>query len=344
MDETYWNGELIGKMTGPGFWNVPRAYSISKDLLKAGENVLSVRIIDTGGGGGFYGNATQLKIYPAGNGTEGLSIAGDWHFLPIAEFSGGNFYLYGGTLAAYKSRPEVNFPFNSHTPTGLYNGMIAPLIPYTLKGAIWYQGESNANRAKQYETLFPKMIESWRAKWGLGDFPFYFTQIAPFNYGNPDATESAQLRDAQRKTLQVVNTGMAVTLDIGNAENIHPGNKQDVGKRLAFWALAKDYGKLDAAFSGPLFNEMTVEGNQAKISFYYANNGLKNEGETLTGFEIAGEDGQFLDALAKIEGNKVFVSHPKILSPKAVRYAFKNASVATLFNVEGFPASSFSTE
>jgi len=267
-----------------------------------------------------------------------------WYLLPIAEYRKGKFYKYGGTLADFKNRPKVDIDLNANSPTVLYNGMIAPLVPFTIKGAIWYQGESNANRAKQYETLFPKMIESWRTVWQQGDFPFYYTQIAPFNYGAPAALPSAQLRDAQRKTLKVPNTGMAVTLDIGNPTNIHPANKQDVGKRLALWALAKDYGQTDLTYSGPLYQSIKVEGNKIRVVFQDANSHLVLSAKGASGFEIAGTDGQFLAANAVVDGIDILVSNPAIAAPTQVRYAFKNASEATLFNAGGLPASSFSSE
>lgn len=342
MDETYFNGVKVGGMMGTGHWNTKRVYTIPKELTSKNLNLLSIRVVDNGGGGGFDGDKNDMKLYVKGN-DEIVNLGGTgWSYLPIAEYRKGKFYLYGGTVASFKARPIVEMELNAHTPTVLYNAMIAPLVPFAIKGAIWYQGESNAKRAKQYETLFPKMIESWRSVWKQGDFPFYFVQIAPYNYGDNDAIASAQLRDAQRKTLSVANTGMAVTMDIGNTDNIHPANKQDVGKRLALWALAKDYKQSDIVHSGPLYSGMEIEGDKIRLSFQYAT-GLNSVGEELTGFEMAGADGSFLPANGVIDGETILVSHSGITSPSAVRYAFKNGSSASLFNGAGLPASSFST-
>lgn len=342
-DETYFNGQKIGSLS---VYNAPRTYAIPKALVTEETNVLSVRVLDTGGGGGFGGQPADMKIYANGKKEQAINIGGsDWHYLPLAEYHNGQLYKYGGTVEAFQERPKVDIAFNAHTPTVLYNSMIAPLVPYTIKGAIWYQGESNAGRAKQYETLFPKMIESWRTVWQQGDFPFYFAQIAPFNYdGKPEAVKSAQLRDAQRKTLAVPNTGMAVTLDIGNPTNIHPANKQDVGNRLALWALAKDYAQKDIVFSGPIYQNHQIEHGTIRVTFQYAESGLMAANNKLTGFEMAGADGRFFPATAKITGQEVVVSSSAVNAPTMVRYAFKNSSAASLFNKAGLPASSFSTE
>ena len=344
MDQTYFNGQLVGQNMKSGFWNKERNYKIPADLVKQGENILTVSVFDTGGGGGFTSNPDKMRIIATDKIAETIPLAGSWSYLPLAEINNGKIYLYEGTLADYKSRPKVDMTYNSHTPTVLYNAMIHPLVPYKIKGAIWYQGESNVQRAAEYETLFPKMIESWRSQWGQGDFPFYFVQIAPYNYGNPEGIASAQLRDAQRKSLRVANTGMVVTLDIGNVNNIHPGNKQEVGSRLAKWALAKDYGKSDTVFSGPLFKDVRIEKGQAIVSFDFTANGLVGKSEPLLGFEIAGEGAAYLKANAIIKGNEVIVSHPDVKVPERVRYAFTNGSEGSLFNTAGLPASSFSME
>jgi sialate O-acetylesterase len=233
-------------------------------------------------------------------------------------------------------------PRDQRSPSSLYNAMIAPLIPFGMKGVIWYQGESNRKEAKLYEKLFPAMIKNWRDDWGHGDFPFYFVQIAPYNYETPMVC--ALLRDAQRKSLSVPNTGMAVTLDIGNPNDIHPRNKQDVGKRLALWALASDYGKQDVVYSGPLYKSMKVEKNKIRLFFDHFGKGLMAKGGELSHFEIAGEDRQFFPAKAKIEGKTIVVSSDKLKSPVAVRFAFHNTDEPNLFNKEGLPASSFRTD
>ncbi|MGA2172103.1 MAG: sialate O-acetylesterase [Sedimentisphaerales bacterium] len=237
---------------------------------------------------------------------------------------------------------------HQYSPTGLYNGMILPIVPYGIRGAIWYQGESNAGRAYQYRTLFPAMIKNWRQTWGEGDFPFLFVQLANYKAVNPEPTESdwAELQEAQLMTLSTPNTGMAVTIDIGdanNVNNIHPPNKQDVGKRLALWALAKTYGK-DIVYSGPIYKSMTVEGNKVVLSFNNVGGGLVAKGDLLKGFAIAGADKKFVWADAKIEGDTIVVSSDKIGEPAAVRYAWANNPVCNLYNKEGLPATPFRTD
>ena len=232
------------KIMKDGSWMTERHYTVPADLGKAGENIVAVKVIDNGGGGGIYGKKEQLNIYPAdGNASGGINLSGDWLF----------------KIAAVK--PNSGAGDSPNQPSVLYNGMIAPIVPFAIKGAIWYQGEANVGRAKQYETLFPLLISDWRKQWNEPNFPFYFVQIAPFNYGG-DSTEAAALRDAQRRTINAsANTGMAVTMDIGNTTNIHPADKQDVGKRLSYWALTKTYGEKNFVYSGPLYRSMEVKDN-----------------------------------------------------------------------------------
>jgi sialate O-acetylesterase len=223
--------------------------------------------------------------------------------------------------------------------------MIAPIVPYGIKGAIWYQGESNVGRHQQYKQLFPAMIENWRTAWKQGDFPFYYVQIAPYAYDDPEDPVSAKLREAQLFTMESVpNTGMAVTLDIGDVDNIHPADKFNVGNRLALWALVKDYGKKDIVYCGPVFKEMIKKGSRITLRFDHAGSGLMAKDGKLTGFELAGKDKVFVDAEACIEGNTVILYSKEAYDPIAVRYAFKNASKASLFNKEGLPASSFRSD
>ncbi len=233
--------------------------------------------------------------------------------------------------------------FNVNTPTALWNGMIAPLVPYGIRGAIWYQGESNRERAAQYRTLFPAMIADWRRAFGQGDFPFYYVQIAPFAYGE-DTGQAAELREAQTLALAVKDTGMAVTMDIGNPRNIHPTNKQEVGRRLALWALAKTYGKDGLVHSGPLYREKKVEAGRLRLLFDHVGSGLAiRTGDALTHFEIAGEDGVFHPAQAAIDGDAVLVSSPDVPGPRSARYAWGAADEPNLMNKEGLPAPSFRT-
>jgi sialate O-acetylesterase len=244
-------------------------------------------------------------------------------------------------------RPRAPFgPGHPHTPSGLYNAMIAPLIPYGIAGAIWYQGESNAGRAYQYRTLFPAMIKNWRDDWGVGKFPFLFVQLANFMETKPEPDDSAwaELREAQLMTLALPNTGMAVIIDIGEADDIHPKNKQDVGKRLALWALADTYGK-KLVKSGPIYTSMKVDGNSIVLSFDHVGGGLvAKDGEGLKGFAIAGKDRKFVWADAKIEGDTVVVSSDEVSEPAAVRYAWADNPVCNLYNQEDLPASPFRTD
>ena len=232
-------------------------------------------------------------------------------------------------------------PWCPHLPGKAYHAMVAPLIPFRIAGVLWYQGETNTAAPLAYEQLFPALIESWRNEWGY-EFPFYFAQIAPFQYGRP--MEGVLLRDAQRKSLTVPNTGMVVLSDIGNTENIHPTNKLDVGKRFANWALSKTYGKEGLPVSGPLFRNMEIEGKKIRLYFDYAENGLQAKGGKLTHFEIAGKDQQFVPATARIEGNTIVVSARQVKEPVAVRFAWSNTAEPRLFNTEGLPASSFRTD
>ena len=237
-------------------------------------------------------------------------------------------------------------PGHPHSPSGLYNAMIAPLIPYAIQGAIWYQGESNAGRAYQYRKLFPAMIESWRQNWDQGQFPFLFVQLANFMQTKDEPGDSAwaELREAQTMTLELPHTGMAVIIDIGDAKDIHPKNKQDVGKRLALWALAQTYGQ-DIVCSGPLYKSMEVKDGKIVLYFDHIGGGLVNQGgESLQGFAIAGADRKFVWADAQIEGDTVVVGSSEVSEPVAVRYAWADNPVCNLYNRAGLPASPFRTD
>jgi sialate O-acetylesterase len=224
----------------------------------------------------------------------------------------------------------------------LYNAMIHPLIPYGIRGAIWYQGESNAPDPPRYQRLFPAMISDWRTRWTLGDFPFYYVQIAPYRYGSE--SDAAGLREAQRKTLAVKGTGMAVTTDIGDVRDIHPKQKQEVARRLALWAFAKTYKKKNITFSGPLYRSMKVQKGAIRIYFDHVDGGLVVRGDTLKEFMIAGEDRVFHDAQAATDGQSIVVSSPLVREPVAVRFGYSNTSEPNLFNGKGLPASPFRTD
>jgi len=238
----------------------------------------------------------------------------------------------------------LNSNWEAGQPAKLYNAMINPLINYTIRGAIWYQGEANVDNSNLYNKLFTTMIKCWRDKWQIGDFPFYYVQIAPYNYGD-DSQSSAFLREAQLKTLSTAkNTGMAVTMDIGNPNDIHPKNKQAVGYRLALWALANTYKVKVPAYSGPLYSKFKIENNKMRLFFDYAGKGLLCKGAKLTGFKIADESMNFVDAEAVIDKNTVVVYNSSITKPVAARFAFTNIDSSNLFNKEGLPASSFRTD
>jgi sialate O-acetylesterase len=320
-DETYVNGMKIGATTT---WDAKRKYAIPAGLLRPGNNVIAVRVLDTGGGGGIYGDSSEVRINLASG---PHSLAGQWPF----------------HVEALSSDLSLIGP-NSY-PTLLYNAMINPLIPYAVKGAIWYQGESNAPRAFQYRKAFPLMITDWRKRWNQGDFPFYFVQLASFNTTEPERTW-AELRESQTATLALPNTGMAVTTDIGESADIHPKNKQDVGKRLAAVALNQTYGKKRVC-GGPVYKSMKVQGDQIVLSFDNLGQGLvvKDKYGYVKGFEIAGADRQFQFAKAYVQGDQVVVSREGLHNPVAVRYGWVNDNGDdNLYNKDGFPAPPFRTD
>ena len=322
-EETFLNGIRIGGTNG---YNINRGYHIPAGILKEGNNVIAIRVEDTGGGGGLYGTPSELYVIIDGH---KQTLAGDWLFQVESIF-----------------KASIIGP-NSY-PTLLFNAMINPLIPYGIKGAIWYQGESNAGRAYQYRKAFPLMITDWRKRWGQGNFPFYFVQLASFNSANGNSEKGsgwAELREAQTMTLSLPNTGMAVTTDIGESKDIHPKNKQDVGKRLAAAALFNAYGRKEMVYSGPMYKSVTIEKSNAILSFSSIGSGLMVKGAALQGFEIAGADKKFYPATAVIAGDKIVVSSPKVTVPAAVHYGWADdAGTANLFNKEGFPASPFRTD
>ncbi len=233
-------------------------------------------------------------------------------------------------------------PGHVHAPAAVYNAMLHPLLPLSIRGVAWYQGENEAQLGlgRLYARLFPAMIADWRARWGIGDFPFFFVQLS--NYALvPEESQWPEVREAQRHALSIANTAMAVTVDIGDSADAHLRNKQDVGRRLALAARAVAYGE-DIVHSGPMFRQMTVEGSAARLWFDHVGDGLRARGETLGGFEIAPEDGCFEPAAARIEGETVVVSSPRVERPVAVRYGWKPDPVdANLYNANGLPASPF---
>lgn len=330
-DSTFVNGQFVGSAKGMAV----RSYPIPEGLLKPGRNVIAVRVVDDAGAGGIVGKPEQFNL--SGDGTT-IPLAGKWQYRVASVFPG-----------SFKPGPNTY-------ATQLFNAMIYPLIPYAIEGVIWYQGESNAGRAYQYRKAFPIMIQDWRQRWGT-DFPFLFVQLASYNSANGDSRRGsnwAELREAQTMTLQLPNTGMAVTSDIGESNDIHPKNKLDVGKRLAAEAMrvaysesAKGDASLGNASRGPMFEKMTIDGNRAIISFQNAGSGLmaKDKYGYLKGFEIAGSDQKFYYAKAEIQGNSVVVHSDSVATPVAVRYGWADDNgEVNLYNKESFPAVPFRTD
>ncbi|VXB18929.1 conserved hypothetical protein [Flavobacterium sp. 9R] len=320
-DVTYVNGVQVGTNK---LWDAPRKYSIPSGVLKEGINVIAVRITDYTGGGGIYGDASDLKL--TFNDSE-IKIDGAWKFNVV--------------------QVKIAISPNSF-PSLLYNAMVNPLIPYAFQGVLWYQGEANVWRAHQYKKAFPLLIQDWRTQWGQGDFPFYYVQLSTFDEfgGNSNkGSRWAELREAQSETLHIKNTGMAVTTDIGNAKDIHPTNKKDVGLRLAAIALNNLYGQ-KGVFGGPIYKAQQIKGNQIVLTFDAIGGGLATPNNVpLKGFEIAGADKVFYSAKAFIKDNKIMVSTDEVLNPVAVRYGWADDDTeVNLFNKEKFPASPFRTD
>ncbi len=324
-DVTYLNGKQVGAFNG---WNTDRVYEIEASVLVPGKNTIVVKVTDNAGGGGIYGKPEQLYLQ---SGAEKIALDGNWQYK--ASVLNTNFGL-GDTGP------------NSF-PSQLYNAMIAPLVHFAIKGAIWYQGEANAGEAFKYRTLFPGMINNWRNKWGDA-VPFFWVQLANFTKADslPVQSDWAELREAQNMTLQLPQTGQAVIIDIGEAADIHPKNKQDVGYRLALAAEKVVYNK-DIVYSGPVYQSMKTEGNKIIIQFTNTGTGLlaKDKYGYLKGFAIAGSDQHFVWANAVIDGDKIIVYSNAVQSPVAVRYAWgNNPDDANLYNRENIPASPFRTD
>lgn len=320
-DITYINGVWVGNTSQ---YDALRKYVIPAGILKEGKNVIAVRVVDNGGGGGIYGETSNLKLTIGGN---VIALSGNWKF----------------QVESIKKTTNEN-----SLPSLCYNAMINPLIPFAFQGVLWYQGESNAGRSYQYRKAFPLLINDWRQKWQQGNFPFYFVQLATFNTtGNSNEGSGwAELREAQAMTLKLPNTGMCVTTDIGNPSDIHPTNKQGVGYRLSALAFNNLY-KREMVCSGPSFNSMKVNGNQLVLSFNDVGTGLYTPDKYgyIKGFEIAGEDKVFYYAQAFLKGNTVVVSCDKVSNPVAVHFGWiGDASDCNLFNKEGFPAVPFRTD
>jgi len=295
-------------------------------LVKAGTNVIAVRVLDTGGGGGLWGDPGSLSMKSLGpGGPPPIDLDGSWQWKVSVPFTS-----------------EVRAPYDVGSSPGvpgvLFNGMIAPLVPYSIRGVIWYQGEANVGRERQYRTLFPAMIADWRRRWDEGDFPFLFVQIAPFREMTPEIREAQLL--AWRHT---PNTAMAVTIDCGDPDDIHPAHKQPVGARLALAARALAYGE-KIEYSGPVFESAQFAESRAVLRFTHVGGGLVAKGGPLIGFTIAGPDRVFHPARAAIEGGTVVVAADAVAHPIAVRYGWANVPAGNLFNAADLPASPFRTD
>lgn len=323
-DSVFVNGIFVGST---GYQYPPRRYDIPAGLLKVGENVIVVRVISNLGRGGFEPD----KPYELVTENQRIEIKGEWKFKLGAEMA-----------------PLGPQTFIRWKPMGLYNAMIAPLLNYTPKGIIWYQGESNAGNPQEYADLFPAMIHDWRDKWEQSDLPFIYVQLPNFMkpVENPGESNWAEFRQVQFNSLEIKNTGMAVTIDIGEWNDIHPLNKKDIGKRLALAAQKVAYGEENIIFSGPIYKSMEIKDNNIILSFTSTGSGLVFKGDNERyEFAIAGEDSKFVRAEAKIVGDNVMVWSDEIDSPVAVRYAWAdNPNGILLYNKEGLPASPFTTQ
>jgi sialate O-acetylesterase len=295
-------------------------------------------VLDTGGGGGIWGPEKLqlvLKPKPAAGGLQTASLGGAGA-LPAIALAGPWRYRIGMRLED-GPLPPAGVIGDVNTPTILYNAMIGPLVPYAIRGVIFYQGEANVHRERQYRSLFPALIADWRRAWGT-DFPFLFVQIAPF------ADMTPELRDAQLATFEhTPKTAMAVTIDVGDPKDIHPPHKQAVGARLALAARALAYGER-LEYSGPVFDAMKVKGTKATLTFTHVGGGLVAKNGPLKGFTVAGADGVFHAARAELRGKTVVVSSDAVLQPVAVRYGWANVPDGNLFSKAGLPASPFRTD
>ncbi|TSA37122.1 MAG: acetyl esterase [Verrucomicrobiaceae bacterium] len=354
-DSVYWNGTLIKQTTYRNFpgTGYVRKYNISPDRINEGRNVLAIRLYEPVAAAKFTG-APLANV---------SSLAGTW--LAKAEFA---FPAVDAQKSASAPRAPAMPPNPNQVASYLYNGMISPILPYAMRGVIWYQGETNADRAWQYRTAFPLLITDWHKQWNQGDFPFYFCQLANFMGKKSEPSESswAELREAQSQALKLPNTGQAVLIDIGEAADIHPKNKKDAGERLARIALAKDYGR-KIPFSGPVYQSMKVEGGKIRLAFTHSDGGLvakplpatydvktiagktaplvrNSPNSELEGFAICGADHKWVWGDAKIDGDSVVVWSDKVPAPVAVRYAWADNPTCNLYNKAGLPAAPFRTD
>lgn len=327
-DSVWVNGVPVGGQSG---WDIYRRYVMPARALRPGRNVLAVRVTDYQRGGGIAGSADSLRLDVAGR---QLPLTGAWRYHIGFDLN---------TLPATERQQLVPY----RQPAVLYNGMIVPLIGLGLKGVIWYQGEDNSERAAQYRTLFPTLIRNWRADWQRPDLPFLFVQLANFQADHPQPADYAwaELREAQARTLSLPHTGMAVAIDIGNRDDIHPRNKQEVGRRLALAAERVAYSDPKVVSQGPTPGPLEVAGNTVRLQLQANGSGLllKEAGSTPS-FAVAGADRKFYWATARLEGNTLVLSSPQVAAPVAVRYAWSNSPTPVLYNRAGLPAAPFRTD
>lgn len=325
-DTTWVNGIAVGRTD---YFDQPRTYQVPAAAVRTGRNVIALRVLNAGGGG-FFGTPEQMKVYPAGDEASAISLAGPWRVQDTAT----------------RARTGPALAGNPNICTVLYNGMVAPLIPFAIKGAVWYQGESNAERAYQYRALLQTLIKDWRSRFGVGDFGFHIVSLANYQpvFAAPRNSDWAELREAQAMAAKALpNCGIAMAIDIGDANDIHPRNKQEVGRRLALSALAITYRK-KIEWSGPWYQSMRITGKDIRLTFDHAHSGLVAKGDKLTGFAIAGADRKFVWADAVIDGKTVLVSSPAVPKPVAVRYGWDANPTCNLYNQENLPAVPFRTD
>ena len=321
-DSVFINGRFVGAV---GSQYSQRNYRIPADVLKEGKNTIVVRVIDYIGHGGFIPG----KQYEISADRDTISLEGEWK------------YRIGAS-----ADPLEDKLFTGKVPTGLFNGMLAPMLNYGIKGVVWYQGESNSLHALEHYELFKLLINDWRMNWGQGDFPFLYVQLPNYvvNIGTTKF-DWAYLRETQLKALSIPNTGMAVTIDIGEFNDIHPLNKKDVGYRLAYAAQKIAYGEKQIVYSGPVYESSKIDGNKVILTFSSIGSGLTTKkGEELNCFEICGTDSEYYPAQATIVKDKITVWSARVAKPVAVRYAWANNPIKpNLYNKEGLPASPFRT-
>lgn len=328
-DETYVNGKQVGNVT---YKYPPRRYEIPAGVLKAGKNIIVIRLTNTTDKGGFVPDKSYDLLVDG----QKIDLRGDWQ------------YKVGQVFTLSKNIPAAPNFSAQNEPTGLYKPMVAPVLPYAIKGVLWYQGETNSHKPEEYEQLLKSLIADWRSKWGKPNLPFIYAQLPNFMEVDYAPAESnwAVLREGQRRTLAVPNTAMAVGIDAGEWNDIHPLDKQTIGKRMALAAQKIAYGDANVVASGPMFESAKVEGDKIRIRFTSTGGGLIAKGDKeLRHFAIAGADKKFVWGTAVIEGNEVVVSSKQVSQPLYVRYAWAdNPDFANLYNKEGLPASPFKTD